>query len=143
MTDMDLFRRSVTKDDQPLSLESGVIHIFTSAALTPQNDIPPHWSRARDVLLRRTPDLEDMWASAVYKAITKQAALGWAVDDQADSQQRIKRAQDLLHSADGSGLGGIRAAPPARLPHDRQRRVCRGGTGDERTWQPHHGPHAP
>lgn len=104
MPDTDVLRRSVTKDDQPLSLESGVIHIFMADAMTPFNGgLPAHWSRARDVLLRRTPDIEDMWASAVYKAITKQAALGWAVDDQADSQQRIKRAQDLLHSADGTG----------------------------------------
>ena len=44
-----------------------------------------------------------MWASALYKAITKKTARGWKISDVNESGLRIQRGQDLLHSADGTG----------------------------------------
>lgn len=65
--------------------------------------LPPWWSPARDMILSTSLDLEAMWASAVYKAITKKTARGWKISDANESGLRIQRTQDLLHGVDGTG----------------------------------------
>jgi hypothetical protein len=62
-------------------------------------DLPLRWSRQRDYILAATPDHNDMWGSAVGRAITKQVARGWEVEDTAQSEVRVKRAQRLLQLA--------------------------------------------
>ena len=53
-------------------------------------------------MLTLTPQMEDMWASAVYKAKTKTAALGWELSDSKASQRRVRQAQQLLLHFDGT-----------------------------------------
>src|SRR5687768_6876074 len=103
---IDLIRRSVTRNDHPQNGTSAYgglwnILIGPTDALHAAPGLPPYWSRSRDLTLSLTPQLEDMWASAVYKAKTKTAALGWEVSDSKESQQRVRRAQQLLLHFDG------------------------------------------
>lgn len=57
----------------------------------------PHWpSRDRDRMLVHTVQLEDMWASAINKAITKIASRNFTISDTDESAPRMKRAHDLL-----------------------------------------------
>lgn len=102
MTDiLDLQRHSVTRDDHmpngAWNIIVGPTTLFGSA--TP--GLPPYGARERDLALTLTPHMEDMWAAAVYKAKTKTAALGWEVSDTQESQQRVRRAQQLLLHFDG------------------------------------------
>lgn len=103
MTDtLDLVRHSVTRDDHPKAAQGmwnilvGPSNVFGSAP-----GLPAYWSRDRDLVLTATREMEDMWASSVYKAKTKTAALGWEVSDSQESQQRVRRAQQLLLHFDG------------------------------------------
>lgn len=100
---LDMIRRSVTRADYPQSGESGLWNILIGPtdALHSAPGLPAYWSRARDFVLSATPQLEDMWSAAIYKAKTKTAALGWEVADSKESQQRVKRAQQLLLHFDG------------------------------------------
>lgn len=106
MSDTDLIKRSITRSDyEQGGMGSGVLQVLiaptTGIAASP--GLPPWWSRERDIALSQTIDFENMWSSAVYKAITKKAARGWQVQDSTDSKRRTQQAQDLLHSADGAG----------------------------------------
>jgi hypothetical protein len=65
--------------------------------------LQPYWSQQRDYQLRATIDREDMWASAIYKAITKIASLGLEFEDTDDSDLRTRRSQQLLLLADAGG----------------------------------------
>lgn len=69
--------------------------------------LPPIGSRYRDMVLSATPYLEGMWANVVYKAISKQAAIGFRINDLDDSQVRINRSQDLLLNYDGRYVTGV------------------------------------
>lgn len=98
---LDLRRHSVTKDDATV----GYPLLFWVAPLTNAHQapgLPPWWTRQRDMVLTATLDLEDMWQSAVYKAISKRVSRGWEVQDSEDSQVRTKRAQQLLLRFDGT-----------------------------------------
>jgi hypothetical protein len=107
MTDLDLQRRSVTKNDTG---DTGVIHfIVGNPALqlagvdqTLLPGLPDQWSHARDAVLLGTLRMLGLWASVINKAVTKQVALGWTVSDTKDIQARTERLQDILHGADGS-----------------------------------------
>lgn len=69
-------------------------------------DLPPRWSRTGDYILASTVDHNDMWAEAVGKAISKKIAQGWQVKDNAKSEQRTKRYQQILLNANkGKGWG--------------------------------------
>jgi hypothetical protein len=99
--DTDVMRRSVTRDDHssgpnipPLFFVTPTMYGVPSYA-----DLVPYWSRDRDFQLRASVHREAMWAAAIGKAITKRAALGWTIEDSADSKVRTQRAQQLyLHS---------------------------------------------
>lgn len=106
----DVLRKSVTRGDQADYTAGGfmVPGLVTGgyAGLIP---LPPALygiSQANDRILADTVYMESMWAAAIGKAISKQAALGWKVKDDAKSKQRIARAQELLLTSEG-GRGWV------------------------------------
>lgn len=101
----ELLRNSVTAGDHDAA-GAGVFFVMLSSPLTTASTMPPYWSVDRDYALAATVRMEATWGSAVGKAITKQAALGWTVSDTNDSDLRTKRAQQLLHLAEG-GQGWV------------------------------------
>jgi hypothetical protein len=62
-------------------------------------DLPPRWSRVRDYALLAALEHNDMWASSVARAITRQVARGWDITDTAQREPRTRRAQALLLQA--------------------------------------------
>lgn len=103
MTDtLELQRHSVTRDDSPKAAPNAWnILVGPTSAFGVVPGLPAYWSRERDLSLVLTRDMEDMWSASVYKAKTKTAALGWEVSDNKESQQRVRRAQQLLLHFDG------------------------------------------
>lgn len=104
MTDLQIDRRhSVTKGDQIDGTNGGVFVWNVYDGLGPRSPagLPPHWSPARDAVLRGTVDLEDMWASSVNQALTKYAARNFEVSDSDDSERRTTNGQELLLDFDG------------------------------------------
>lgn len=102
----DVMRHSVTAGDHDKS-SSGVFYLMLAGPTSaPQLVLPAYWSTHRDYALASTIHLESMWGSAIGKAISKQASLGWKVTDTDDSQLRTKRAQSLLHLAE-NGQGWV------------------------------------
>jgi hypothetical protein len=100
---LDLVRHSVTRDDHPKGAPGAWnIMVGPSSAFGVAPGLPSYWSRERDLILTGTRDFEDMWSASVYKAKTKTAALGWEVSDNKESQQRVKRVQQLLLHFDGT-----------------------------------------
>jgi hypothetical protein len=108
----DVLEKSVTANDQEVYRQTrgayflAVPHAPYAGQVLLPPEPPAWWSPSRDFALRATLFAEDMWAAAVAKAITAQAALGWTVADSADSQQRIKRQQDQYLYANG-GQGWV------------------------------------
>ena len=103
MSDTDLIKKSVTAGDyapNPYAGPSGLMFFYPTAYSGPQYaPLPAWWSVRRDFALRATVHRESMWASAIYKAITKTAALGWEIQDSTDSKLRTKRGQDIYLTA--------------------------------------------
>lgn len=112
----DIRAHSVTRDDpeaiNPGGRVSNVLNILIPSSYigTPTGilpyDLPLPWNRGRDRILNTTPLHESMWAGALQKAITKQAALGWTVEDRAKNERRAARAQERLLTANG-GRGWV------------------------------------
>jgi hypothetical protein len=102
MSDPDVLRKSVTRDDyvdNPYGGAVGLYFLYPTAYSGPAySPLPPWWSVQRDFVLRGTVHREAMWADAVFKAITKIAALGWTIEDSEDSQVRVNRGQDIYQS---------------------------------------------
>jgi hypothetical protein len=65
------------------------------------------FNKGRDALLRGTLEMDAMWSAAISKAITKQVALGWLVDDSKDIKSRAARAQEIIELYDGDFEHGI------------------------------------
>lgn len=90
--------------DEPASAPSGVLTLYfpalygRAAGQLPM-DLPLRWARRRDYILAATIDHNAMWADAVGKAISKQCALGWSVEDKAKSERRVERARRILLGA--------------------------------------------
>lgn len=116
--DDDIRRHSVTRDDVvattrgavPLTVVVGPADLRWGGLLEGvqgANGLPRYGSRARDQILADSTLIENMWAAAVGLAISKQAAIGWTVEDDAQSDIRIKRAQDLLLAFDGGYVAGL------------------------------------
>lgn len=107
----DVLEHSVTKRDYADNPRGGVVHLMVpgwygpDAVLLPPEP-PRYWSPSRDAVLASTVFAEDMWATAIGKAITKNAALDWLIADSEDSQRRISQAQDLFTFAD-AGRGWV------------------------------------
>jgi hypothetical protein len=70
--------------------------------MSPSPSLPIHGSRERDRILTATLDLEDMWASAVNKAVTKLAVKGYEVSDNDDSSRRVEYGKSLVMNFDGA-----------------------------------------
>src|SRR5688500_8063791 len=102
----DVLQQSVTRDDYAKDPRAGVFHLVVpnwygaEAQLLPPNP-PAWWSPGGDGILTMTLGAEDMWAGAIYKAMTKNIALDWMVADSEESARRLKAAQDLFDDADG------------------------------------------
>lgn len=103
MTDPDVIKKSVTSADyanNPYAGYANVYFMYPRVYGAPQySPLPAWWSLQRDFVLRSTVHREAMWADAVYKAITKTAALGWTIEDTEDSKVRTKRGQDIFMTA--------------------------------------------
>lgn len=110
----DVLEHSVTKNDYADNPRGGVFLLQSFGWSSPDAwglpPTPPHyWSPRRDAVLRSTLFAEDMWAGAIYKAITKNVALGWEIKDSEDSTRRVNQSQDLYLFADG-GKGWVHFA---------------------------------
>lgn len=105
MTDTLDRKRSVTRDDFQPTPEGGVwawTIVDPGSMQSPAPQLPRHGTPSRDMLLTATLDLEDMWASAVNKAITKIAARGYEVSDQDDSTRKTEFGKTLVMHFDGA-----------------------------------------
>lgn len=103
--------RSVTRFDntyrgvtEQANAPAGVMSLYFPALYGRQAgqlpmDLPLRWARRRDYILASTIDHNVMWANAVAKAISKQCALGWSVEDKAKSERRVERARAILLGA--------------------------------------------
>jgi hypothetical protein len=104
MTELLDRKNSVTNADYMPTTDAGVFAwtIYDPSAMqSPVPQLPFHGSRERDRVLTATLDLEDMWASAVNKAVTKIAVRGYEVADNDDSTRRTEAGQALARDFDG------------------------------------------
>lgn len=105
MTDTLDRRRSVTRDDFQQAASYGGVWEWTvldpGSIASPTPQLPPIGSRARDALLTATLDLEDMWAAAANKAVTKIATRGYEISDQDDSTRKTEQGKTLIMNFDG------------------------------------------
>jgi len=120
MTD-DVMKRSVTKDDNQAVKSDGGFTVVLGPSSWGQwlgsggllqgvagaNGLPPYGSKAADAILSESVMIEDMWASAVSTAISKQTALGFEIEDTTESSRRIKQAQELMLNFDGNYTAGL------------------------------------
>jgi len=121
MTD-DVMKRSVTKDDSqkvqsndggftvvlgPSSIGSWLGGGGLLQGVAGANGLPEYGTKAADMILSESVMIEDMWASAVSTAISKQTALGFEIEDTTESKRRIKQAQELMLNFDGNYTAGL------------------------------------
>lgn len=120
MTELDR-RKSVTADDlNKVQVRGDVVQIVFAptdwgswlAETYNANSrlglpVRAQYNRRRDALLRGTLEMDAMWAAAIGKAVTKQAALGWTVDDSKDITTRARFAQEVVELYDGDFEQGI------------------------------------
>lgn len=118
MTDVDLIKNSVTRDDAikapagalPLTVMIGPMGYTWGGLLEGikgATGLPPWGSKQRDGILSESPLVEDMWAAALNLAITKQTALGFRIEDAGQSDRRVKAAQEMLLQFDGDYVKGL------------------------------------
>src|SRR5688572_26922571 len=97
---------SVTEGDTKAFVVYGGLGLFDGLGMqqtiAPKTGLPSWWSPLRDLVLSQTLHMEDMWSAAIAKAVTKQAARGFTVEDSEDSSIRVERAQKTLLWYDGS-----------------------------------------
>lgn len=100
-TDVEALKRSVTKEDYEDDPFSSPVFFMVPTIVggVGSAGLRPWWSKERDFQLRNTVHMEDMWASAIFKAISKQVSLGWEIDDTGDSYRKKTRAQQLYLNA--------------------------------------------
>jgi hypothetical protein len=112
----DILKRSVTEGDYNksdggfsvlLGPASWGSQIGLLAGVKGANGLPPYTSKSADIILSETPFIENMWASALNTAITKQCGLGFTIEDDSESNRRIKQAQQLLINFDGRYTQGL------------------------------------
>jgi hypothetical protein len=116
----DVIKKSVTADDTLTANAQGAVTVvlgpagwssYFSAGLLDgikgATGLPVYGSKNADVILSESPMIENMWASAINTAISKQAALGFTVTDTNDSDRRIKQSQQLMLEYDGNFISGL------------------------------------
>lgn len=116
----DVIKKSVTADDSLTANAQGAVTVvlgpagwssyFSSGLLDGikgATGLPIYGSKNADVILSESVMIENMWASAVNSAISKQTALGFTITDTADSARRIKQSQALMLGYDGSFISGL------------------------------------
>lgn len=118
----DVLKKSVTADDSTQARADGPVSVFIGPAnlssfwngaggiighINGATGLPYNGAKRADVILSETPLIEDMWASAIFKSISKQIGLGFTITDQADSSIRIKQAQALMLNYDGKYENGL------------------------------------
>lgn len=120
MTELDR-RRSVTAEDQnTVQVRGDVVQVVFAptdwgswlaetynANVRLGLPVRAPYNRRRDALLRGTLEMDAMWAAAIGKAVTKQVALGWTVDDRKDIATRATFAQEVIELYDGDFEQGI------------------------------------
>lgn len=99
--DSKVLERSVTSANRNNG-NGATLQIFLSGA--PQADLPAWWSPKRDQELRASIRRETGWGNAVGIALTRMASWAWEVEG--DIGLRVRRAQDMLLSAEG-GKGWV------------------------------------
>ena len=115
----DDIKRSVTKDDAIKATQENALTVMIGPSgwssyfsglldgVKGATGLPMYGSRAADAILSETVLIENMWSSAINTAISKQVALGFTVTDDADSQYRIKNAQNIMLNYDGMYTRGL------------------------------------
>jgi len=104
MTDLVDRKNSVTERDYLPDAYPGVWawNIYDPGAMySPVPGLNGLGIRERDRVLSSTLDLEDMWASAVNRAVTKIAVRGYEISDNDDSTRRTEAGQSLVRDLDG------------------------------------------
>jgi hypothetical protein len=123
MTDeSDVLRKSVTENDTTTAHSSGPVSVFVGPAnvsafwngtgglighIAGATGLPYNGAKRADVILAESVLVEDMWASAIFKAISKQMALGFTIADKTESTRRLRQAQQLLLNFDGNYEYGL------------------------------------
>jgi hypothetical protein len=103
MSDQEIIKKSVTKEDYADDPRGGVVYFMVpywgahQGGQLPPNP-PQYWERNRDWLLRSTVFHEDMWSAAISIAATKMAALNWEIES--EIPLRATRAQEMLLEMD-------------------------------------------
>ena len=69
--------------------------------------LPAYGTKAADAILAETPLIENMWASAVNTALSRQTAIGFQINDSTKNARRIDRAKELMLNFDGSYSYGL------------------------------------
>jgi hypothetical protein len=87
---------------------AGAVHLFIGpasfqwggllAGVKGADGLPAWGSVARDQALRSARFVSGLWGSVLMKCATKIATRGYTLEDDTDSKQRLKRAQDILES---------------------------------------------
>lgn len=113
MAKLDGYEIGVDREDTLImspgaSPASGAMHLFLGPAdfswggllsgVKGADGLPAWGSVARDQILRTSRLVSGLWGSVLAKAITKMMVRGYTLDDQADSQQRLNRAKQILES---------------------------------------------
>lgn len=120
--DADVLKKSVTENDANTARANGPVSVFVGPAnlsafwngggglighIAGATGLPYNGSKRADVILSESVLVEDMWASAIFKAISKQMALGFTIADQTESQRKIRQAQALMLNYDGNYEQGL------------------------------------
>ena len=69
--------------------------------------LPAYGTKAADAILAETPLIENMWASAVNTALSKQTSIGFQINDTTKNARRIDRGKELMLNFDGSYSYGL------------------------------------
>lgn len=87
---------------------AGAVHLFLGpggyewggllSGIKGADGLPTWGSTARDGILRSSRYVSGLWGSVVAKCITKIATRGYTLEDDTDSQQRLKRAKEILET---------------------------------------------
>lgn len=94
----------------------GVMHAFVGPSdfqwggllqgIKGADGLPPWGTHGRDAILRASPLINGMWASAIMMAVTKIAARGYKIDEEMES--RLKRAKAIIESYGPGWVRGLK-----------------------------------